>query len=319
MMAYQLIYTSAPQGLQPGSRGFCTVAATADLPRTLQARLRIAQRLSDVLPPHDERADLNPVVCSHLRVTADGQTYHVLSRIADAGLDYTKRSNKIAHYLALAVQDLGAAGPAWLLSQAGLWRSDWHEEPQVLPQRSRLPDVSCGADTCPTWVALTGDATWAAALAEAVGERDAADISLIFRPGMNTLGLVQEALNLLRPEDRWKVTFSTYCTQLPPWVDSSWRFLLEESPEAAEARPRGPRFAHRSWPATPRPTRHGEASSSHGTSGAGCRCGLSADRPSVPSVPAPASPLSRPCEARPSRHPERSLRRRSRRDEPPCS
>ena len=105
---------------------------------------RVAQRLSARISAARRTADLNPVVCPHLRVTADSQTYHVLSRIADAGLDYTKRSNKIAHHLALAVQDLGAAGPAWLLSQAGLWRSDWQEEPQVLPQRGRCPTSPAG-------------------------------------------------------------------------------------------------------------------------------------------------------------------------------
>lgn len=239
MMVYELIYTSAPRGLQPGSRGFCTVAATADLPRALSSRLESLSGYRHVYPPHDERAELNPVVYSHLRVTVDGQIYHVLSRIADAGLDYTKRSNKIAHHLALAAQDLGAAGPAWLLSQAGLWRGDWQGEPQWLPQLSRLPDASCGADACPGWVELTGDANWAAILAEAAGERDTAGVSLIFRPGMDTLGLAREALNLLPPQHRWKVTFSTYYTQLPPWVECAWRFLLEGSPEAAEARRAG--------------------------------------------------------------------------------
>lgn len=236
MMVYELIYTSAPEGLQPGSRGFCTVAATADLPRTLMSRLESLSGYRHVYPPHDERADLNPVVYSHLRVSADGQVYHVLSRIAASGLDYTKRSNKLAHHLALAPQDLGTAGPAWLLSQAGLWRREWTKKPHLLPERHRLPDASCGADACPTWVELTGDATWARILAESVGRRDAAGVSLIFRPGMDSLGLVREALNLLPPQDRWNVTFSTYYTQLPPWVDCDWRFLLEGSPEAALAR-----------------------------------------------------------------------------------
>ena len=34
-MSHELVYTSAPRGLKPGSKGFCTVACTADLPESL--------------------------------------------------------------------------------------------------------------------------------------------------------------------------------------------------------------------------------------------------------------------------------------------
>ena len=38
-MALELIYTSARQGLKPGSHGFCTVAMTAGMPPGLVSRL----------------------------------------------------------------------------------------------------------------------------------------------------------------------------------------------------------------------------------------------------------------------------------------
>ena len=131
-------------------------------------------------------------------------------------------------------------------------------------------------------MALTGDATWAATLAEAVGERDAADISLIFRPGMDTLGLVREALNLLRPEDRWKVTFSTYCTQLPPWVECAGDFCwkdLRKQPKPGRA---GRGLIIDLGRPTPRPTRPGEASPLARDERPGTPLRLGADRPAPP-------------------------------------
>ena len=38
-MAWELVYTSAPHGLAEGSRGFCTVAATAGMPASLIPRV----------------------------------------------------------------------------------------------------------------------------------------------------------------------------------------------------------------------------------------------------------------------------------------
>ena len=38
-MSHEIIYTSAPQGLKPGSHGFCTVAATAGIAKNLLERL----------------------------------------------------------------------------------------------------------------------------------------------------------------------------------------------------------------------------------------------------------------------------------------
>src|SRR5688572_1689102 len=103
-MAQEIIYTSAPQGLRPGTYGFCTVAATAGMPSSLLERLEALSGYSHLYPPDDPRAALNPVVHSHLILKLNGRRVHVVSRIADAGLDYSQRSNKLAHHAVLEDQ-----------------------------------------------------------------------------------------------------------------------------------------------------------------------------------------------------------------------
>jgi hypothetical protein len=88
------------------------------------------------------------------------------------------------------------------------------------------------------WKQAAGDAGWAAALAE-IGKSGQVQ-SVVFPPGMDVLPLVAEALSLLEPSERWKVTFSTYHTKLPAGVNCQWRFLLAGTPEA-DALLRNPR------------------------------------------------------------------------------
>ena len=58
---------------------------------------------------------------------------------------------------------------------------------------------------------------------------------LIFPPGTDVLPLVAESLALLPAELRWRVTFSTYFTKLPPGIACQWRCVIEGTPEAAAA------------------------------------------------------------------------------------
>src|SRR5437016_5585315 len=84
-MSHELFYTSAPKGLRPGSRGFCTVASTEGLPAHLAEQIESLSAYRPLFPPLDARAKLNPIVYSHLRITGRSKTYHVLSRIGPAG------------------------------------------------------------------------------------------------------------------------------------------------------------------------------------------------------------------------------------------
>src|SRR5438105_1995262 len=110
-MSQELHYTSVPRGLKPGSRGFGTVAVTADLPGQLADRLESLSGYQAVYSPNDASAALNPVVHAHVRLTLGGRVLHVLSRIGPAGLDYSGRPNKYAHHVVLDANERPEGGP----------------------------------------------------------------------------------------------------------------------------------------------------------------------------------------------------------------
>jgi hypothetical protein len=234
-MSLELFYTSAPKGLRPGSSGFCTVAATRGMPAALVERLEGLSGYRHLYPPLDAKADLNPVCHSHLVLTVQGKVYHVLSRIAPAGLDYSQRGNKLAHHLVLEAGELPPGGPAWLLSQPGFMDGEWDGQVRQLPAGRRVPMGDAPPAPCAAWQRVTGDAGWAGVLAEAF-ERDAnRPVYLVYLPGQEMLPLVAEALALLPVERRWEMTFSTYFTGLPHGLWCTWRFVPKGAAETSEA------------------------------------------------------------------------------------
>ena len=88
---------------------------------------------------------------------------------------------------------------------------------------------------CHHWQLATGDAGWAGVLAESANARAKGLATVIYKPGMEILALVNEAMSLLPRRRRWDISFSTYYTKLPPGVDCVWRFVLQGSPEAQVA------------------------------------------------------------------------------------
>ncbi|MGO9915695.1 MAG: hypothetical protein ACLQIB_13440 [Isosphaeraceae bacterium] len=234
-MSHELHYTSVPRGLKPGSRGFCTVATTPSLSRTLSERLESLSGYQPVYPPGDPLATLNPVVQAHVKISVAGRPLHVLSRIGPAGLDYSSRPNKYAHHVVLELGEGPQAGPAWLLGQAGFMETNWIGEPRALasgrapPQGDRPPTVAHA------WQADTGDPGWAGVLAEAFLADPRRPAYLVFRPGMQLLPLFEEAIALLPPSRRWDVEFSTYFNQLPQGISCAWRGVLDGSDLAGQA------------------------------------------------------------------------------------
>ncbi len=235
-MTQELIYTSAPRGLRSGVKGFCTVASTAGMAVTLADRLESLSGYRHLFPPHDERASQNPVNYSHLKIVVGGQSFDVLSRVCDAGIDYSQRSNKLAHHVALTAAERSACGPARLLAEPNFMETSWQGEPRILPSGRKPPALTESPRICTAWQRATGDAGWAGVLAATAGDRDAKPTHVIIPLGLNALPLVAEALALVAPEHRWDVTFSTFFTRLPPGVDCQWRFVVDGQPEAETAR-----------------------------------------------------------------------------------
>ncbi len=235
-MIQELLYTSAPRGLKPGSRGFCTVLCTSGIPAPVATALESLSGYRPVFSPGDPQAELNPVVYSHLRLPLAGRRCDVISRVADYGLDYSQRTNKIAHHLVVDADNRPDAGPAWLMRQPGVMRTQWEGEPRLVSGDRQLPQANVSAKVCSTWKKLAGDAGWAGVLAEAFLKKPETPAYIVVSPGMDVLTLIEEALSLLPPHRRWDVTFSTYFTKIPNGATCQWRCVLADSPEANESR-----------------------------------------------------------------------------------
>ena len=201
-MSHEILYTSAPQGLKPGSYGFCSVLATEGIPKALQDRLESLSGYEHAFALTDRRSHLNPINFSHLIVTVANQRYHLLSRVADAGADYSGRSNKIAHHVACLPNELTPCGPAGALLAPNFCKTSFDGEPHLLPTGVPLPSTGRGLAPCNAWRELTGDAGWAGALAEMTIKYPTRPITLIFKNGTDLLPLVAEAFSLLPIAER---------------------------------------------------------------------------------------------------------------------
>lgn len=234
-MIQEIVYTSAEKGLKQGSRGFCTVVATVGISINLAERLESMSGYRQIFPVGDPRAGLNPVAYSHITTRIAGQSLHVVSRVADAGQDYTGRSNKLAHHLALSVGDCISAGPARLLTQRGVMVDRWNGEVRNVAPRQLPPVETPETIQLAAWHAVTGDHGWAGSIAEQLLDSPS-PINVLFPLGTNTLLLTQEVLDLLPAGQRWAITFSTYFTRLLAGTECQLRFIPDNTAEATTIR-----------------------------------------------------------------------------------
>ncbi|RME74168.1 MAG: hypothetical protein D6776_05755, partial [Planctomycetota bacterium] len=229
-MALELLYTSAPRGLRPGTSGFCTVLRSRGLSEALQRRL---EALSGYRPL--EGGPTSPAAHAHWRLRVGGRVLDVLSRVAPCGVDHSGRENKLAHHLLLEPHERAAAGPAWLLRDGRWLRTRWDgtvgecEPVRDLPQGDQEPR------RCENWERACGDAGWAGALADRFLRDGSKPVWLLYEPGLDVLALVDEALALLPPDRRWEVGFHTFFDTLPPGVECRWRWCAHGSRAAQRA------------------------------------------------------------------------------------
>ena len=292
-MTAELLYTSAAKGLKPGSRGFCTVLSSSGMPANLATKLESISGYRQMFPPSSPEASKNPVAFSHLTFKLGGQMTSVLSRVAAYGADYSGRTNKLAHHVVPSVSEKVAAGPAWLLMQAGVMRSQWDGDCQTTPSGPTLPNGNLSPQVCSTWQRLAGDAGWGGVVAEAFRQVRGKPLFVVYplEQQSQLLQLLVEATALLPPEQRWQATFSTYAAQLPPDVSCQVRCVVEGTQDAQMARARGS-IIHlgasngappvSEWVEIARGTRQSPAFTSVSPSGA----------VSAPKVPRPATPPS---------------------------
>ena len=243
-MPQQLIYTSAPRGVDVGRSGYCTVARTSTMGESLVQRLEqfsYYERLSE----HGGKEERTVFIFRNIDIR--GKAYYVLSRIKDAPADYTGRTNFIAHHLVFTPDEVAnMPTPAVLLNHWHGWKDHWEQEPTLfekesweqleeLKKRTHLP--------AKRWLSETADAGRAGGLLGLnAGVFTASDLF----PAL-ILELLSESVELLQLEGRnwrslaWHRTFSVGCQPQDNPADFSWRFLTTHLPfEASLSQGRAP-------------------------------------------------------------------------------
>lgn len=238
-MNAELLYTSAPAGLKQGSRGFCTVVSTAGMPINLASKLESLSGYRHVYPSGTPNSSKNPVGFSHLRFSLGGRMVSVISRISDYGLDYSQRTNKLAHHIVVDAP-MPPSGPAALLIQSDVMRDVWDGRCATVPPPA-LPTLEIPPRVCSEWESMTGDAGWGGIVANTWLRPQPKPLFIVFSEDQapRLLSLIAESIALLPVRQRWQATFGTYVTNLPPDVDCKVRCVIAGSEEARMASARG--------------------------------------------------------------------------------
>ena len=203
-MAYQLIFTSSPVSLTTGRTGFSTVARTSEMPEKLAAAV--------------ERCSVYEAarggVYSHRILSVGSQKWHLLSKIKDAGVDYTNRNNFLAHHLILSPEEAVRlnSNPAEILLFWG--------EPRYIEPPKGLSEIGEKAELpAREWEKIFSDAGKAALLGAS-----AVKIKAEISSAETLLRLYAESLRLfINPGQSWDISFTTHFNASENPRDFIWR------------------------------------------------------------------------------------------------
>ena len=215
----ELVFTSAQNGLIPGRSGFCSVAWTEGMPQNLIGILENLSAYNVLYPPNDPRSANNPVCCAYQKIRFGGRELYVMSRIAFAGLDYTGRTNKIAHHIVIENEselDNLQYGPISAFLCEENFFTEWSTAPRLLPRRHNLKSALLSGFYAETYSALLGNPEWAGHIADTF-MASSSDPGKYFyceydheTHGNSMLMLIAETVRLMRREYRTQFTFNTY-------------------------------------------------------------------------------------------------------------
>jgi hypothetical protein len=179
-----------------------------------------------------------PIHCCRL-TEIRGSRYHVLTRIQDAGLDFTGRTNFLAHHLVFAPEELRQfASPPVILRHWPGWIKSWNKDPELFENEdwSSLSGLS-GSTLIPAtnWQQLTGDAVNGYGLLES---RAGVALRVDGVDDDRILALFSESLELLELRDQrrdfrasaWQYTFTTSMQEQDNPADFRWRCLHSDNP-----------------------------------------------------------------------------------------
>jgi hypothetical protein len=236
-MASEVVVTSAPRGVKLGRTGFQVVMRTAGMREDVTGTL---EQLGDYRHVHPQGSGRNPTIYTFRRVRSFVGELSALVRSVDAGNDFSGRSNKLTHVVALGEAEVNALAratpPALLraLESDGTLVSAWPGGPEERPSGPRLPSIASEARRCDRWAEQTGDAGWAGVIAERA-LRGAA--TLVVAPDCSpassrmVLDLFDEVYALLPRSRRWEIPFDT--TLVAAGSPATLRGTYAGSPESA--------------------------------------------------------------------------------------
>lgn len=179
-----------------------------------------------------------PIYCCRLTEIRSSR-YHVLTRIQDAGLDFTGRTNFLAHHLVFAPEEVRQfASPPVILRNWPGWVESWSKDPELFENEdwSSLKGLSGSALIPATnWQQLTGDAVNGYGLLEA---RAGVAFRVNGIDDQQLLALFSESLELLELRDprrdfrasAWQYTFTTSMQEQDNPADFRWRGLHSDNP-----------------------------------------------------------------------------------------
>ncbi|MEI6817982.1 MAG: hypothetical protein WCL19_00125 [Verrucomicrobiota bacterium] len=235
-MAQQLVYTSAGKLLDAGRSGFGTVARSKSLSPLLVSAIERVSQFANIRGTERSR-----VIFVHRRIVAANNRVHLISRIADAGADYTGRTNHIAHHLIVSQEEMNHAAargitPADILMQFP-WLQRWEGAPKFFGPEEDVPleraiQPSGRISARAAWTQLTGNPSHARLLAWEGAPRNGV---LLVPRGADPLALLAEALAEFGPQS-WSRTFTTNLETTDEMADFDWVVSSPENFREIEAR-----------------------------------------------------------------------------------
>jgi hypothetical protein len=207
-MAFQLVYTSAAKLLDAGRSGYGTVARSKSITPLVVSAIERVSQFANL-----RGLDRNRVIHVHRRITAGSNRFHILTRIVDAGADYTGRTNHLAHHLVISQEEAARAAargitPADVLRQFP-WLDRWDGAARFFDANEDVPLDHFRPDGrnsgSQSWAALTGNPAHARLLSWEAAPRTGV---LVVPVAVDTLHLLAEALAEFGPQS-WSRSFTT--------------------------------------------------------------------------------------------------------------
>ena len=238
---YELVNTSAPNGLVAGTHGFSTVAMTKGMPDAIRNRVENFCAYPHRVSSRDQRYwEENPVNWFHLMLPGGD---HVVGRTTPAEFDYTGRTNRLAHVLYFPAKEMPLNGGAFVLASEEARLSErWSGDPRFLKEdkttvgRLRMADPVVGREPL-NWIKMFGPQgreyarRFAVLLASNIS---GAGKSIYFKTsaaqdsdGTQLFGLFSDLINLLPATMAPLATFSTFSSCVPSGVTCHLRGVFD--------------------------------------------------------------------------------------------